>query len=528
MILPSPGARMKVLRMGIVILILGLLAPFYWTSFQTPAVGYYHDDAIYVVTAKALANGQGYRLIHLPEQPEQTKYPIVFPAVMALIWVIVPEFPQNLPFLKLVPLIAAMIWLWATYRLLSARQRDAAVPIVLLVAASPVSVFLATSLLAESLLAMFATLSLLWLDRAAEGPSSMRNALVAGLFASLAFNTKTIGVLVVIAGAATLLLRRRYKPFAAFAMISVALCLPWLLWQMAHAQAGAVDSYNSLNNYYKDWSIVGRPWQEQTAVIGKNILLIALSPIQFTGSSRHVVALGLTLILNVFGVAGFISDGRRLGYRALHIYSVLYLLVIVVWPWPPLRFIWPILPILLYFAYCGLVQAWKHAPLVAMIAAVTCLGLALPAQSHSVELASAPTLPFGPDQLRWPDFLQAMRQVASTTDSEDRILGILDPTIFLYTGRKGIRGFDADPIKLFYSDDVRHALGDQRDFERMISSRGIDWILDIPPGHFAEGPVLSGLVEGYLATRHYSPEDILTVAPGFRLMKTRPAVLPER
>ncbi len=31
--------------------------------------GVYHDDGIYVSTAKALAEGQGYRLINLPEAP---------------------------------------------------------------------------------------------------------------------------------------------------------------------------------------------------------------------------------------------------------------------------------------------------------------------------------------------------------------------------------------------------------------------------------------------------------------------------
>src|SRR5262245_4383276 len=38
--------------------------------------GVFHDDAIYVISAKALADGRGYRLINLPGAPPQTKYPI--------------------------------------------------------------------------------------------------------------------------------------------------------------------------------------------------------------------------------------------------------------------------------------------------------------------------------------------------------------------------------------------------------------------------------------------------------------------
>ncbi|MEJ2226347.1 MAG: hypothetical protein P8X49_14555 [Syntrophobacterales bacterium] len=44
------------------------------------------DDGIYVTTAKALATGQGYRLINLPGEPLQTKYPPIYPALLALVW----------------------------------------------------------------------------------------------------------------------------------------------------------------------------------------------------------------------------------------------------------------------------------------------------------------------------------------------------------------------------------------------------------------------------------------------------------
>src|SRR5258708_39392465 len=58
--------------------------------------GVYHDDGIYISTAKALADGRGYRLINLPVAPFQTKYPILYPAVLAIIWRLWPAFPDNL------------------------------------------------------------------------------------------------------------------------------------------------------------------------------------------------------------------------------------------------------------------------------------------------------------------------------------------------------------------------------------------------------------------------------------------------
>ena len=68
--------------------------------------GIYHDDGIYVCTAKALAQGQGYRLINLPGLPVQTKYPIIYPALLALVWKIWPVFPDNLVLMQWLTLLA--------------------------------------------------------------------------------------------------------------------------------------------------------------------------------------------------------------------------------------------------------------------------------------------------------------------------------------------------------------------------------------------------------------------------------------
>jgi hypothetical protein len=67
-------------RKSLVLFYIAILFPAYWIAFRVPAVGINHDDGIYLVTAKALAEGEGYRIISLPMDPPQTKYPILFPA----------------------------------------------------------------------------------------------------------------------------------------------------------------------------------------------------------------------------------------------------------------------------------------------------------------------------------------------------------------------------------------------------------------------------------------------------------------
>src|SRR5262249_20240384 len=62
--------------------------------------GQCQDDAIYGATAKALAEGEGYRQIFLPGSPPQTKYPPLYPALLAILWSAWPDFPANLLLLK--------------------------------------------------------------------------------------------------------------------------------------------------------------------------------------------------------------------------------------------------------------------------------------------------------------------------------------------------------------------------------------------------------------------------------------------
>ena len=91
----------------------------YAVAMFAPATGTFHDDGIYIVTARALAEGEGYRIISLPESPPQTKYPTLFPWLLSLVWRLAPSFPDNLPLLRTVPVASTVAWLWLSWRLTS-------------------------------------------------------------------------------------------------------------------------------------------------------------------------------------------------------------------------------------------------------------------------------------------------------------------------------------------------------------------------------------------------------------------------
>src|SRR5689334_18047232 len=118
---PCVSSRSEALTKAVLALVTGcvlLLGIAYWIAVRAPAVGLYHDDGVYLTTAKALATGQGYRIISLPDEIPQTKYPILFPLTLATMWKLSPHFPNNAFLLKLVPLSFGLAWLVLSYVLL--------------------------------------------------------------------------------------------------------------------------------------------------------------------------------------------------------------------------------------------------------------------------------------------------------------------------------------------------------------------------------------------------------------------------
>jgi hypothetical protein len=145
-----------------------VILPFYYLAWSTPSFGIVHDDGIYLVTAKALATGRGYRIISLPREFAQTKYPILFPLLLSFVWRLDPVFPQNLALLKLVPLLSTVAWAMGLFCLARriAIPRPHALCLASLLLAFPWVVSFSGLLRSESLFAALSTWAVVFLVRA--------------------------------------------------------------------------------------------------------------------------------------------------------------------------------------------------------------------------------------------------------------------------------------------------------------------------------------------------------------------------
>src|SRR5277367_129217 len=83
------AGRNKISHRWLAVVFVVLLMPsarFAWRNRDMPDFARLHDDGLLFSSAKSLADGAGYRIPSLPENPNQTKYPPLYPALLGLIW----------------------------------------------------------------------------------------------------------------------------------------------------------------------------------------------------------------------------------------------------------------------------------------------------------------------------------------------------------------------------------------------------------------------------------------------------------
>lgn len=476
---------------------LAALAAAYWIAWRAPAVGTFHDDGVYIVTAKALAEGKGYRIISHPMEIPQTKYPILFPALLAGVWKVSPQFPENVPWLKLIPLLSTVIWILLCYSLLREEgvEEWTAKWICCLTAASTWVVFLGTMVLSEAPFAALTTASLLLLRRA-ERSGSARLLAGAAVCAGLAFHTRTLGIALMAAAPLYLAARRKWKEASLFAVLAGVLAAPWIWWVVSQPHtAAAVDAYYSRENY-QGWNILTNftLWQKIDILLS-NLTLVLFAP----GILAGVPAKGaLTLPALAVGIACAIGVWKQ-RYSIHAVLMVIYGTIVCAWAWLPGRFVVPFLPLLIWFAVEALgrhtrARRWAMAAVTAASLGSLSYGLL-----ETVRLGyPTPPMPVaeGDDWGRLEAFL---RRTEEATHPEAVLAGNLDPLYYLYTGRKAVRGFAAEPYHLLYSPGTPETpaspLGSSEGFVKGLRAIGATHWLDTPNSTFAEGLPLRRLLE---------------------------------
>lgn len=447
-----------------------------WRSRDAPHLGYSHDDGLYWVCAKSLAEGRGYRIPSLPGEPHQTKYPPLYPLLLACVWKLNPAFPGNLPGAVLCS------WLMLVLCLAAARIafRDLGVGterawmLSAALALNPYYALCGISLLSELPFACFLLGALALIERARRPSGGAGLAGVAGLAASAAFLTRSAGWLLLVAGPLAFLLRRQYRRAAAFALAMLPGIAGWTLWTQAHhlARADAVALYyTDYLGYYGHEISAGNLGQ----VLWSNLdnLLSAIGGMLVFGLGDSFAAKSAARVLAVAAIAGTVRLWRRPGATAYVLFTAGYLVALAAWNYAPdQRFLVPVFPVLLagfateLLRLVGSVRAaWisravggrvaAGAVAVALAALVSLAGMG----AYSGLFRVLPRF-VTEHRDRLVEQRAAYRWIEAHTPPDAAVLAYQDAVLYLYTGRKACRlvlspalvyGGDRQALEQFFS-----------------------------------------------------------------------------
>ena len=498
--------------LGAIVIALGALR-------LTPQVcGVYHDDAVYVSTAKSLAEGRGYRLINLPATPPppQTKYPPLYAATLAGVWTLWPKFPANLIALQAVSLMSAALAVSLAYLYLIRFRYADSVTCALaaaICATSPSFIYFATQTLSESLFSLVLVANV-WLLESGERSGRMKlREFSEGVMLTLPFLCRSVGICFYFPALVRVLKQSATAlPYAAGALLAA---LPWVAWIAVNLQhaAGPAASYYTVENYVSWWAIDASV--VRVALLNIFWVLTSIGALQVEGLaamgfSERVAFLLLSLLLFTIIGGGVCLTLLRTCQRGgpLVLFFGAYLVVIVFWPWPPPRFVVPLTPLLgvfflLFVQRLGGRVIPRRARISVFLVAVLVLCTNVLQQARIANVVRQTGYPYAgvpEERISWSRYTETFNWLKANVETDAVIASGLDTMVYLYTDRRSIRPFVQRPTGLYYMSG-EPPLGTAAEFRSHLLSSGAGYLLELPMPGFREEQPLAQLIQETLASR---------------------------
>ncbi len=376
----------KALIFGVLLLALAPAAHLAWVARAMPHFGHLHDDSIYFVCAKSLAEGRGYRILSLPAEPFQTKYPPLWPLALAVIWKLDPHFPENLRWAMalgwiMLPAFVALAWRWFRR---SGFGACLSTTLCVMIALSPCAIVLSAGVMSDLVFAVALLAAILAIERAESGTW---RALAAGALSAVAYLIKTAALPLAFTGPLWLALRKKYRAAALMFAAMLPAVMSWTLWSRAH-MSRARDLVTLYYTNYLGYQVYNVGWRDLPVVMWKNLdgVFCGIAELLIFDIAKSPWGTYLSRFLGVVVIAGAVRLARRSGITPYHWFAVAYTAILLVWHFPPNnRFLLPLFPLLLAGAAVELANLarvirneWPHGRanqvVVAAIAA-GCLGV---------------------------------------------------------------------------------------------------------------------------------------------------------
>ena len=431
------------------------------------------DNAQFMVLGQSVAMGKGLSHINEGTPSPHTKYPFLFPVMLGGIHLLFP-FSWVAP-----KVLVLLLGVFGTYFLARVLLREYPVPIALsaiaLTVVSPEILKYSHFVLSEVPYYFVSFVALFFYSRWRQHERKLDLA-IAFLLAIVSYYTRTIGITLVLAIIVSEVLQKRVRMSAILLVAFVALAAPWAMRNQA---VGTGDSYASQflrSNPYDFESPQLTPVELVTVRMKENIRkyvtkeypIGVLTWYQTIPGLPPLAAGVIISLLTLFGLARALGQHRDI----LAVYAAVYIGVCLVWPevWASLRFLVPLLPLLLLFLLLGvdgLFSFASRAPWRAWVVPATAAALVIPALMTNVRLANAPqSYP-----ANWRNYFAIADYARESTDPDALIIARKPYLFYLRSQRKTqvyLWSYDRDKVfRDFVENDVDYVVISQLSGDRI-------------------------------------------------------------
>jgi hypothetical protein len=453
--------------------ILTLYALLVWSLTPTNYFGLAEDDSLYFSSGKALAEGHGYILPSLPGSPPATKYPILYPWLMSLVWRASPSFPQNLKVAIAFNVACGFVFLGVAFAFLRT-IRELTVPerlaITALCAIHPMVLFHSANVLPEIPFAALSLGAIALATRAVSPDGGEFESAASGVLSGLSLLTRTLGLPIAAGLFLATVARAKWRkclyfvgglvPFAAFSF-----------WRSMHVVAASPPdagvpcsnvirmSWLYYTSYLGFWKADVLPGGGPLHLLKQNLLLLLLQPGAYlVGPSTvrpEVLAFAPAVILSVAAIRGL---ALRLGgekWQPAHLALALYATPLLLWNYPVMeRFLLLFLPLFIAGVWLEgktllrrIVIAVRHprqAGPAPQAGAAVFLGVVMLAVAFSAARSywSGATVLWETSAARgalFPGKQEAYAWLERNSSPQTKVVAYEDAALYLYANRQAIR-----------------------------------------------------------------------------------------
>lgn len=305
---------------------------------RNPLLSDADDDALYLLLAKSIASGYGYREILSPGIPEHYKFPPLFSIILAPA---VKLFGYDIMAIKTYLIIFNVLSLFAIYLFFNKLTGNSfkSWALMFLTGFSFEYFLWSNQIMSEIPFVMFSFFALYFLIR--------ENGYTSILFTIGAILTKSVGVVLIPAITVYLLLKKKFKDASIYFILTSLIFGLWSWRNRAYAES-YINLVKYANPYAKELGLLSLPTLMQR--IGHNVFvhLQSMSHLIFqydtvTNQFQYIIVLLILFALFV----GFVSVILKRQYL-LPLYLFFYMGFMAFWPWDTIRFISPLMPVFIY------------------------------------------------------------------------------------------------------------------------------------------------------------------------------------